>query len=53
LNDRGKKDAPAMAERLYERGIKIDAFVTSPRDAQEKLLNNFRNNTKKTKTIWC
>ena len=30
LNERGKKDAPAMAEKLYERGIKIDAFVTSP-----------------------
>ncbi len=23
LNERGKKDAPAMAEKLYERGIKM------------------------------
>ncbi len=30
LNDRGKRDAPAMAERLKKRGIRIDAFVASP-----------------------
>lgn len=30
LNERGKKDAPAMAKRTKEKGIKIDAFVTSP-----------------------
>ena len=30
LNDRGKKDAPKMAERLLERKIRIDAFISSP-----------------------
>jgi phosphohistidine phosphatase len=29
LNDRGHKEAPAMAERLLAKGIHIDAFVTS------------------------
>ena len=30
LNERGKKDAPEMARRLRKKGIKIDAFVSSP-----------------------
>lgn len=30
LNERGKKDAPAMAKRLLDRKITIDAFITSP-----------------------
>jgi phosphohistidine phosphatase len=30
LNKRGKKDAPAMAERLLDKKIKIDAFISSP-----------------------
>jgi len=30
LNDRGKKDAPMMANRLLERKAKIDRFVSSP-----------------------
>jgi phosphohistidine phosphatase len=30
LNDRGKKDAPAMARRLLAQKIKIDSFVSSP-----------------------
>ena len=30
LNERGKKDAPEMAKRLRKRGLKIDAFVSSP-----------------------
>jgi phosphohistidine phosphatase len=30
LNQRGKRNASYMAERLLERGIKIDAFVSSP-----------------------
>jgi phosphohistidine phosphatase len=29
LNDRGHRDAPMMASRLKEKGIKIDAFVSS------------------------
>lgn len=30
LNDRGKNDAPVMAQRLLEKKIKIDAFISSP-----------------------
>jgi phosphohistidine phosphatase len=30
LNDRGKKDAPVMAKRLLDKGIAIDAFISSP-----------------------
>jgi phosphohistidine phosphatase len=30
LNKRGKKDAPKMAERLLDKKIKIDAFLSSP-----------------------
>lgn len=30
LNTRGKADAPAMAKRLLEKGIKVDCFVSSP-----------------------
>jgi len=30
LNERGKKDAPMMAERLKTKNILIDAFVSSP-----------------------
>jgi|SRR6478609_1692154 len=30
LNDRGKKDAPAMAKRMKEREIHIDHMITSP-----------------------
>jgi phosphohistidine phosphatase len=30
LNDRGKRDAPAMASRLIKAGARIDLFVSSP-----------------------
>lgn len=30
LNERGKKDAPAMAERILKRAIKIETFISSP-----------------------
>src|SRR5690242_9464664 len=30
LNDRGLKDAPAMAKRLLERDIEINGFISSP-----------------------
>lgn len=36
LNERGKKDAPAMAEKLLEKKIKIDAFITSPAKRAKK-----------------
>lgn len=30
LNERGKKDAPLMAERLFDKRIGVDAFIASP-----------------------
>lgn len=30
LNERGRRDAPMMAQRLLQRKVEIDAFVTSP-----------------------
>ncbi|NCI45086.1 SixA phosphatase family protein [Sediminibacterium soli] len=30
LNDRGHRDAPAMAERIHKKNVEIDAFVSSP-----------------------
>ena len=30
LNDRGKRDAPVMAQRLLDKKIKISAFIASP-----------------------
>ena len=30
LNDRGKRDAPVMAQRLVEKKIAIEAFISSP-----------------------
>ena len=30
LNDRGKRDAPVMAQRLIQANIKIELFVSSP-----------------------
>ena len=27
LNERGKRDAPAMAHRLLDKKVKIDAFI--------------------------
>ena len=47
LNDRGKKDAPNMAERLYERGIKVDAFISSPAKRAKKTAECFAKQYKK------
>jgi phosphohistidine phosphatase len=30
LNDRGERDAPVMAKRLWDAGFKLDAVVSSP-----------------------
>ena len=30
LNDRGKRDAPVMVQRLLDKKIRIDAFIASP-----------------------
>jgi len=41
LNERGKKDAPIMAKRLYDRGITIDLFVSSPAKRARKTAELF------------
>ena len=41
LNDRGKKDAPEMAERLKDKGLKIDLFVSSPAKRAKKTAKIF------------
>lgn len=41
LNDRGKKDAPAMAKRLLDKDITIDAFIASPAKRARKTAELF------------
>lgn len=41
LNERGKKDAPAMAERLYYRDIALDAIISSPAKRAKKTAEYF------------
>jgi phosphohistidine phosphatase len=41
LNDRGKKDAPVVAQKLIDRKIKIDAFVSSPAKRAKKTAQAF------------
>lgn len=41
LNERGKRDAPAMARRLSNRNIKVDAFVSSPAKRAKKTAELF------------
>jgi phosphohistidine phosphatase len=41
LNERGKKDAPMMAQRLLDKKIKIDAFVSSPAKRAKKTATVF------------
>lgn len=41
LNERGKHDAPLMAKRLFDREIKIDAFVSSPAKRAKKTAEIF------------
>ncbi|HYH14848.1 MAG TPA: phosphoglycerate mutase family protein [Flavisolibacter sp.] len=41
LNDRGKKDAPEMAQRLKEKNIKVDLFVSSPAKRAKKTAKLF------------
>lgn len=47
LNDRGKRDAPLMAERLHERGIKLDSIVSSPARRAKKTAEQFAKRYKK------
>lgn len=41
LNDRGKRDAPAMAQRLLHRKVVIDAFVSSPAKRARRTTEHF------------
>ena len=41
LNNRGKKDAPEMADRLLEKKVDIDAFVSSPAKRARKTAEIF------------
>lgn len=41
LNDRGKKDAPVMAERLLKREVKPDLFISSPAKRAAKTASIF------------
>ena len=41
LNERGKKDAPEMAKRLKDHGIKADLFVSSPAKRAKKTARYF------------
>ena len=36
LNNRGKRDAPEMAQRLKKRNIPIDHFISSPAKRAKK-----------------
>lgn len=46
LNERGKNDAPAMAKRLQEKKIQIDALVCSPAVRAKKTAELFAENLK-------
>ena len=49
LNDRGKRDAPAMAERLIDRDVTIDAFISSPAKRARKTAEIFSKTLKQKK----
>ncbi len=49
LNERGKKDAPAMAQRLLNKNINIDVFISSPAKRAKKTAELFCNIYKKDK----
>ena len=49
LNERGKKDAPLMAEKLVKTNIKVDAFVSSSAKRARKTASAFAEAYGKTK----
>ena len=49
LNDRGKRDAPAMAKRLLDKDITIDAFIASPAKRARKTAELFLKEYKEKK----
>ena len=46
LNDRGKHDAPEMANRLIKKNISIDAFISSPAKRARKTAEIFAKEMK-------
>ena len=49
LNERGKKDAPVMANRLIDKKVSIDAFVSSPAKRAKKTATVFAKEYKRDK----
>ncbi|MEI9806455.1 MAG: histidine phosphatase family protein [Bacteroidota bacterium] len=49
LNERGKRDAPEMAQRLLGKKISIDAFVSSPAKRAKKTAAIFAKEYKREK----
>jgi phosphohistidine phosphatase len=49
LNERGKKDAPAMAQRLLDKNIMINAFIASPAKRAAKTAKYFAESFKRKK----
>ena len=49
LNERGKKDAPVMAQRLLDKKIAIDAFIASPAKRAKKTAGFFAEAFKRDK----
>jgi phosphohistidine phosphatase len=49
LNERGKRDAPEMAQRLLNQKIKIDAFISSPAKRAKKTATIFAKAYKREK----
>ncbi len=49
LNDRGKRDAPAMAKRVKEKDVEIDLFLSSPAKRAKKTAKAFAQEYKKDK----
>lgn len=41
LNERGKKDAPAMAKRIKKKGFEIDSLISSPAKRAKKTAKLF------------
>jgi phosphohistidine phosphatase len=54
LNERGKKNAPEMAQRLLDKKINIDAFVASPAKRAAKTAKYFAETygVKKENILW-
>jgi phosphohistidine phosphatase len=49
LNERGKKDAPIMAQKLKDRKIPVDAFIASPAKRAAKTAKIFAETFKRDK----